>query len=363
MSTSDEGRSSERDTPTKGRKNARCRELLLSFLIFCGTLLILLFLGEMSVRVLFPQWAPRTARITKFWQYHSQYGWAHIPGTSGRFSAFGTNTPVSINAKGFRGPEFPFEKGEKFRAIVLGDSFVWGYGVAYEDTFVARLAQTFPNSEFVNMGVSGYSLDQELLLFREEGRKYKPDVVIVVVAANDIPLHVKTEAYLIYGKPIFAWDEGELRLQNYPVRRTSWFKRTLVAAAWHSYILTQLNRLRYSFHVKAPPVDSLVDAPKPFPRNKAEEVTLQILKAFKEDVEVMGAKLLVVFVDGMGEAKLASAFLEREEIDYLALDDYVDYYNADLHLPDKLHWSAAGHSTVAAALSHKLRELKRNEGH
>ncbi|HEX9658558.1 MAG TPA: SGNH/GDSL hydrolase family protein [Bacteroidota bacterium] len=361
MSQRDKNNCLEANVQAKHNRRSRRRELLVSLIVLCGSLVFSAAVGELSVRVLFPEWAPRTARITKFWQYHPYYGWAHIPGTSGTFQAFGVDTQVSINEKGFRGPAVPYEKGEKERIIVLGDSFVWGYGVEYKDTFVSRLTGMFPNSEFVNMGVSGYSLDQELLLFREEGIQYRPDKVMLVVAANDIPLHVKTEAYLIYGKPVFVWDKSELKTENYPVHRTSWIKRTLVEAAWRSYLLTQLNRLRYSFHIKVPQPDSSAKRPKAFPRNKAEEITAHILRVFKEETESAGAKLLVVFVDGMGEAKLASEFLKREEIEYVALDDYVDYHNTQLHLPDGIHWSAAGHSKVADVLSHKLKDLNRNE--
>ena len=52
-------------------------------------LLVSLLLGcvvvEGLARLFFPEWAPRTALITKFWQYDPRYGWAHIPGASGPF--------------------------------------------------------------------------------------------------------------------------------------------------------------------------------------------------------------------------------------------------------------------------------------
>ena len=38
----------------------------------------------------------------------------------------------------------------------------------------------------INAGVSGYSTDQELLWYRNEGIKYETDLVILVIAGNDV---------------------------------------------------------------------------------------------------------------------------------------------------------------------------------
>ena len=47
--------------------------------------------------------------------------------------------------------------------LVLGDSFVQGWAVSDEETFVWRLQQQFPRVRFVNLGSSGYGVTQPLL--------------------------------------------------------------------------------------------------------------------------------------------------------------------------------------------------------
>ena len=49
--------------------------------------------------------------------------------------------------------------------------------------------------EVINGGTAGYSTDQEYLFYRDEGRKYAPDVVVLFVYQNDIP-YLALDEYL-----------------------------------------------------------------------------------------------------------------------------------------------------------------------
>jgi hypothetical protein len=143
------------------------RAFLSRVLLVGISLLVGLLLAEGLTRLLLPQMAPRTAQLTKFWRYDARYGWSHIPGASGTFAAHGIDSSVQINAKGFRGPEVEYARDpNRQRLLVLGDSYVWGYGVNQEEMFTEQLKRMRPEIEVVNLGVSGYSTDQELLLYR-----------------------------------------------------------------------------------------------------------------------------------------------------------------------------------------------------
>ncbi|MGH9428853.1 MAG: SGNH/GDSL hydrolase family protein, partial [Terriglobia bacterium] len=135
----------------------KLRTLLARFMLIIISLFVGLLLAEGLTRILFPQLAPRTARLTKFWKYDSRYGWAHNPGASGYFETFGIRAFVTINSKGFRGPEIEHARDPKRqRVLVLGDSYVWGYGVKDDEVFTERLRTAVPEVEIVNLGVSGY---------------------------------------------------------------------------------------------------------------------------------------------------------------------------------------------------------------
>lgn len=99
----------------------------------------------------------------------------------------------AINADGFRGPRYARPKPEGvFRAVVLGDSLAFGYGVEEEAAFPARLERRLASLadagriEVVNLGVGGYNAYNEAALFRELGVTYEPDLVLVQFCINDL---------------------------------------------------------------------------------------------------------------------------------------------------------------------------------
>src|SRR5215468_1230568 len=95
--------------------------------------------------------------------------------------------PVRINSLGTRGPEFQLSKpAQTIRILSLGDSRTFGWGLAEDQTFSARLGQmlqekvgTARKVEIINAGVNGWSYDQMFVYFRDIGLGYHPDIVIV----------------------------------------------------------------------------------------------------------------------------------------------------------------------------------------
>jgi hypothetical protein len=73
-------------------------------------------LVEGLARILMPEWGPRTAHIMSFWQFDSTYGWSHVKGLQGVFPMDGRETRISINSKGFRGPEVQYEPQQERNA-------------------------------------------------------------------------------------------------------------------------------------------------------------------------------------------------------------------------------------------------------
>ena len=107
----------------------------------------------------------------------------HTPGFKGKDRQ---GNPIIINGHGFRGDEVPVEKrAGMFRILVLGDSVAFGQGVREEDTFSKQLEGLLnedpsgPTVEVLNAGVRGYNTFQELLLLKEGGLAFDPDLVLV----------------------------------------------------------------------------------------------------------------------------------------------------------------------------------------
>jgi hypothetical protein len=98
------------------------------------------------------------------------------------------------NGNGFRGPDCALAKPPgTFRIVFLGDSFTFGEGVHFEDTFAsltsALLAQRLPDAklafESCNLGVSGYNTADELFLFNALVPRLDPDALVVGYVIND----------------------------------------------------------------------------------------------------------------------------------------------------------------------------------
>jgi hypothetical protein len=95
------------------------------------------------------------------------------------------------NARGYRDLEraIPRPAGRR-RAVCLGDSFTWGVGVLFDDTWPQRVERLLARErgerwEAVNLGEPGLNTVQEAAKLAAEGLAYEPDVVVVAYVLND----------------------------------------------------------------------------------------------------------------------------------------------------------------------------------
>jgi hypothetical protein len=102
----------------------------------------------------------------------------------------------------------------------LGDSFTIGYGVNKNDRFTELIKKQLPTPfQVINMGMWGYGTDQELLVLKEKGLKYSPDVVVLCMFLDDLfTCNLFSVNGGQYMKPKFNLDAIHgLRLTNVPI--------------------------------------------------------------------------------------------------------------------------------------------------
>src|SRR5688572_27896530 len=220
----------------------KSRGILINLSLIIISTLFALFLSEIALRLIGRNPLYVSPERDRFWKYDSLLGWAHQPGQEGIFETPQFRISVHINQKGLRDREHSYERLNAARRIlVVGDSFAWGYGVEESERF-SQLPETSLGVEVINAGVSGYSTDQEMLWLRGEGVKYNTDLVVVVVAGNDIGDNNRQLVSTIYYKPYFVSENGHLTLQGYPVPRTSLQGRLVYSISQRSalaYFLVQ----------------------------------------------------------------------------------------------------------------------------
>lgn len=150
--------------------------------------------------------------------YSPVYGWSLRPGWRARTRDGRT---VRINDAGFRGQAPVAGAPRRGRVLLLGDSLTFGTGVEDGETFAAQLAGLAPSLEPLNLGVSGYGTDQELLLLEREGLPLAPRVVVLNVCVGNDVLDNALPVYVYDGvtpKPYFTVEGATLRLHDEHVR-------------------------------------------------------------------------------------------------------------------------------------------------
>ena len=154
--------------------------------------------------------------------YDETLGWKLTPNWSGQHRHHDYIASYHTNEQGFRADSPDITTTNRPIYAVLGDSFVFGFGVNDSETFVHDLNHAAgATASFVNFGVPGYSTDQEVLLLDRKIARYNPDTVLLVVyLGNDLldnPRLYPVQASR--AKPCFVLVGDQLDLRNTPVPR------------------------------------------------------------------------------------------------------------------------------------------------
>lgn len=168
-------------------------KFLFKFALAAALFCLVLGVGEWLALRLDPQYSFRGLH-----RLRPDAGWLYdlTPGATGRHP--GGEVEYTIAAHGFRDRErVPERKNGAYRIAILGDSVTFGYGVAQEEGFVARLEALFGRElpgegraargvEVLNFGVSGYNPFNEAKLLDVILSTYRPDLVLVQFCINDL---------------------------------------------------------------------------------------------------------------------------------------------------------------------------------
>ena len=121
------------------------------------------------------------------------------------------------NASGFRtlGPDAPEATDSDRRIVIVGDSYMWGAGVPYEQTCANLLDDALGDCDVVNLGMPGFGMDQIAMSVRHQALPLEPDLVIVGMYSNDFDrCFTAFRENEGFNKPLFTLDDGALRLQT-----------------------------------------------------------------------------------------------------------------------------------------------------
>ena len=272
---------------------------------------------------------------------HPVLGWVLEPGASYVNQMPEATVSVTYNSEGWRDLEHPIQKPKGvFRILVLGDSFMEAYSVGLNDSFHRRVDELVRGwgyeTEVINMGVAGYGTLQEYLVFRDRGRRYEPDLVLLgffdlndlIDNSLELSSMLKPEGITTLARPFLDPNEPtrwtiipgdfEAAQRHYEEEKASFSaqRRKLT----ERLILLRLARAEIRRLGNPKSLDNLESNPDPVDREREELALLgvnycveppeytrawasteRILAKLKEDVETVGGKLVVFTVPALEE--------------------------------------------------------------
>jgi len=227
-----------------------------------------LFLAEGLVRIFYPHSRDHVIPGGLF-EINDYLGWKLKAGKSVTHHSSYFDVAYSVNALRYRDKPRNLEKsGGTYRALLYGDSQVFGWGVSERQRFSNLLEEQKPSLELWNLGVPGYGFDQQILSYERDGQSFSADEVIFFVSQATL----KRDRYdYIYDKPKpkFAIDQSGV-LNIIPIAQE--------VQAWTSLLYRVLSPLYLPYFVKRQ-LAMLKDAPRAASSRRGQE-------ASKEEVTI-----------------------------------------------------------------------------
>lgn len=303
--------------------SARTRTILRRALALGMGFALLPVLVELAYRtVRLPGLSPTTHPA--YVRHDTELGWSYRPGTRERHTSSAFDVAVEINTQGFRGPDWPAPVTGRPRVLVLGDSFAFGWGVEYEETFGALLAED-TGWDVLNAAVSGYGTGQQRLLLERLLREVEPDLVVSVFCWNDL---FESSADMVYGKlkPRYVRGADGLELRGVPVPE-------LALARW-SYAGRAFLKWRWQRAHERRKVD------------RDAEWGL-VLDLFRDEKRLLDDVPLLIVSD---RGRLVSFARETPGIEHLDLRRVFAGVTEPIAFAEDGHWVPRAHERIANAL-------------
>ena len=357
------------------------------FLVTIPTLFVFAIFLEVVARFILP-----TSDFPDV-SFHPVYGNQFVPDQSGTFIR-GENQQIKgkfrINKQGWNSP-YDYEPQKPpgtYRIAAIGDSYVEALQVDYDQSFTYlledNLRKKIPTKKFqaYSFGHTGANLTQNLAVFKNVSKVYKPDLAIIVLIHNDF-----LESF-----------EGFGRVDNFTLRKqgetfevvsprpasTMDMKRLFRKSALVRYlvlnhrVLERFSFIRSWYYGDTRKVDANVSLEKA--KAYSSEEFLEMLEysfgQFKNLADQSNTKLLFVMntarfpaeVTKYGAVSSMSRFNEfsRQTAEKLGLEflDLTPVFQESWDSSGEWHkwkmdshWNHKGHQVVAEALSAKLEDL------
>jgi lysophospholipase L1-like esterase len=171
--------------------NTNCCRSFRNYLLSIIALLVTLFVAEVVLKIFLPY---RFATIGHIHAFNAKmYGWGFDPHEIIRVVDPDTGEIFArpANNHGWRDKDRTYANpANAYRILIIGDSNTFGVNVPAEKVYTRiledRLRKNGFNVEVINIAYARWGTDQQLVALRNEGLKYKPNLVIMQFTHNDL---------------------------------------------------------------------------------------------------------------------------------------------------------------------------------
>lgn len=170
-------------------------------------------------------------------RYHERVGYTLMPNVAVRVPFEKSGYLLKTNAAGFRSArEFVKEPTPaEFRLLLFGDSQTAGDGVSNGDRYSDVLESLCPGVAVYNYGLPGTGTDQQYLAYLDCAAGVSHDLLVIGMYVENIgrvahrfrPFFDADGKEVIYAKPYYKLENGELVLGHVPVPKAPWTRQTL----------------------------------------------------------------------------------------------------------------------------------------
>jgi hypothetical protein len=314
--------------------------VLLAALLVLGTAEVALRLLDYPFRT---KWVPSENALA---QFDPELGWAYIPNRSvtQRFGSYGRPIEMHFNDIGSRvgEPGLRFDPARP-TVVFVGDSYTFGHGVTYEESFVGQFERySGLPYQVVNLGVQGYGTDQSLLSLRRHIEDFDTKVVVYTFLLDHVKRNDNADRRLIFPgakflgtKPRFALKrDGRLEEVEKP-------RRYEEMSQLHLWQLLQLAWVKFG--------------PSP-----SMELTRALVRDMKDYVESQGATFILVLWTNrhsLPPGQLSGELFPGIHLNVIDTGAGAPAEWDSYHIPGEYHPDARAHARIARLLVEKFAEL------
>jgi len=325
------------------------KRLLQNLALLAAGCLVAVLLVETVVRICLPQ-----EDIAEWFVAHDLYGVTLKRNFHQRYDYVGHDFTMHVqtNSLGFRDKEHDFSREREEKTILLlGNSFVFGYGINIPDRFDTRLESLLREHgqpmHIVNAGVPSWGTRNETDYARRHFSVIKPDVIVLLFCGNDPGDDRGLRRPALSGKnSILYLPKRFLRMHTHTYR---FLLKQMTIARHRQRVSKSLSRnAQAQLDVQSGSAISASDW----------ETTRTLIRGFYSDFKHFNksGRLIVMAAapDNEDVQKNLAMLANGKDLVYLDLSEAIaDIPDEDRRTPWDGHWSPAMHA-VAAKEIHSL---------